>query len=1118
MNNDTEVSIKFKNSVTGENKLKAYAETLSKIQSVLSGMNEGRIKQIEQSGNALKSVNNETDKIAKKMNLAFDYTVVRKFASSLTSAYQSLIKVTQKSSEFLESFNLFQVAFNGNYISAERFMNKMTEMYGLDESWAIRTIGLFKQLANAMGLTADVGDRLSKLLTQMSVDISSLYNLDVDQVPSILQSALAGQTKPARRLGADITQTTLQQTLGDLGIDKEVVNLSYAEKRLLIVISLTRQLTQATGDWGRTLESPANQMRILSEQFNRFSREVGNVFLPILSKILPYMNAILMVLTEIIASIARLLGYNTEDYDYFGTMAEDIDDFGAGVDEAASSVDKLKRGLRGFDKLNNITTPTSASGGVGGGVGTGIDAGLMDAFNKAYDDYFKKLDNVQMKATKIRDAILDWLGFSKEIDPLTGDISFKYQGIRKTLSNMWQSFKKLSVQGKILVGLGLVSGATALYKIGTKLLKLIGSSGLLSPLRSLYKSLNDINFAEVSLSKGITQSINGWAKELTMLDRLKVTLVGAGGIYLSLKLVNSAMEDINENGITLGNTFKALGGVMGSVLSGALLGSQFGMVGTIIGGVTGGVIALYDAFMKYPTAVSIANESIVKSIEGINSYNTSLKEQYDTIKNNAIQQESLQTAYANLVTELENITDANGKVKSGYEERAKFIINTLNKAYDLEIEMVDGVIQKYGEQLQTIKDIISEKRKQIALESAEEAYKVAFKEKVQTYQNYKNAIEANTEASKNQKKAQEDYNKAYDNWVISTANGVKIDLVASANLKKKRKELEKANTTLKNSKKTLDNATKAYDSNTQAIMTYEGLLSADTKENSELVEKYVNDIENSYYNGKEYIKLTQEEQLDDAAMYYSSMLNLAKEKGTEINDETFAQAESRLNSLKTNLSDMTNSVKGNMGDGLISAWRTLGSTSESKFLEEFSKLDKDVQQKVVDKMQGKGYKISEELQKGINKLEPTIKFKADTSNVITKIQGLGNKILNIFGFGGSIGGRAKGGIFVNGQWENIARYDGGGTPKTGQLFWARENGLAEMVGQIGSHTAVMNNDQIVSSVAYGVEGAVSRAMRNANQGKQIYNIYLDQDHKIGTYTLEQLQEMAKSNGKPLNIY
>ena len=120
------------------------------------------------------------------------------------------------------------------------------------------------------------------------------------------------------------------------------------------------------------------------------------------------------------------------------------------------------------------------------------------------------------------------------------------------------------------------------------------------------------------------------------------------------------------------------------------------------------------------------------------------------------------------------------------------------------------------------------------------------------------------------------------------------------------------------------------------------------------------------------------------------------------------------------------------------------------------------------------------------------------------------------GYSGSIGGRANGGILINGQWQPVNYYANGGLPTVGQMFVARENG-AELVGNIGSHTAVMNNDQIVSSVAYGVENAVTRAMRNANKGTQVYNIYLDEDHKIGTYTLEQLQDMAKSNGKPLTI-
>ena len=359
----------------------------------------------------------------------------------------------------------------------------MSEMYGLDEAWLTRTVGLFKQLANAMGLSGEAGTKLSMLLTQMSVDLSSLYNIDTANVPPILQSALAGQTKPARRLGSDITQTTLQTTLDSLGIDRSVVNLSYAEKRLLIVISLTKQLTQATNDWGRTLESPANQMRILNEQFSRLTREVGNVFLPILSKILPYLNAIVMVITEIIAMIARLFGYKKEDFDYFNGLTEYIDDVAGGLGEANEGVEKLKRGLRGFDKLNNITTPSASASGVGAGVG-GIDTDLMDAFNQAYDDYFKKITNVEMKATKIRDRIMEWLGFQKNIDEETNDVYF--------------TFKKITggtILGALGVGGSLFLGLKAIFNIFTKItgIKFTGISTFVKNLGKIPKLLTAIN-------------------------------------------------------------------------------------------------------------------------------------------------------------------------------------------------------------------------------------------------------------------------------------------------------------------------------------------------------------------------------------------------------------------------------------------------------------------------------------------------------------------------------------------------------------------------------------------------------------------------------------------------
>ena len=237
------------------------------------------------------------------------------------------------------------------------------------------------------------------------------------------------QTKPVRALGGDITQATLQQTLSNLNIDSQVSQLSYVEKRLLIIISLTQQLSGVTNDWGRTLESPSNQIRIMNEQWQRLQRNVGNLFMGMIGKVLPYLNAILMVLTEIVSAVARLLGFKIDDFDFFDESAvSGIEDFGDGLDSATDSAKKLKQSLRGFDKLNVITTPTDSTGGAGSGVG-GINPKLMEAFNSAFDEYQRKLDNVEMKATKIRDKIMSWLGFTKQVDEETGDVSFKFDHI-----------------------------------------------------------------------------------------------------------------------------------------------------------------------------------------------------------------------------------------------------------------------------------------------------------------------------------------------------------------------------------------------------------------------------------------------------------------------------------------------------------------------------------------------------------------------------------------------------------------------------------------------------------------------------------------------------------------
>ena len=526
MNNQTDVSIKFKNSVTGEKKIEKYVETLSKIKSVLDGIDKGTMQQIDSSAKDIGKMSDSSKEMSKNFNLAFDYTALRTFARGLSKVVEGFTAMTSRSTAFLEDFNLFQVAFRGNYIEATRFINTMAEMYGLDEDWLIKTTSQFKQLSNAMGLANETGEKVSKLMTEMAVDISSLYNIDVDRASSILQSALAGQTKPVRALGADITQATLQQTLDKIDLGSQVSDLDYAEKRLLIIISLTQQLSGVTNDWGRTLESPANQIRIMNEQWQRLQRNVGNVFLGMISKILPYLNAILMVLNEIAKAIARLFGFKVDDFDYFDEgVVGGVEDFGDALDTAGTNAGKLKnqlKGLRGFDKLNVINTPSSASGGGasgGGGVG-GINTKLTDALNKAFDEYQKKLKAVEMKATKIRDKIMEWLGFEKVIDEKTGEVYFK--------------FKKIT--GGTVLGLLAVGGA--IYKGINFIFKILKRIGLIKfdSLKGLFELFKNGNLV-AKVSK-LSSGFSSLAESLGMATSTLAVVV-AGIVAIGVALVHA---------------------------------------------------------------------------------------------------------------------------------------------------------------------------------------------------------------------------------------------------------------------------------------------------------------------------------------------------------------------------------------------------------------------------------------------------------------------------------------------------------------------------------------------------------------------------------------------------
>ena len=544
MNNETSVSIKFSNSVTGEKKLERYAETLSKINSIVNAIDVGKTKGME---NSLKEPTKDANKLEKGLSTAFNTAKITTFIASINKLTKTISAYTKKSATYLENMNLLDVAFNDNTNEAKKFVNTLSEMYGLDESWGYKTIGIFKQLANAMGLADEVGAKMSKTLTQLAIDTSSLYNIDVEDTVSILQSALAGQTKPARRLGADITQSTLQLTLDTAGIDRGIESLTYAEKRLLIVASILDQTQKSFGDWGRTIDSVANQMRIFQQQTERLTRAIGNVFLPALKIVLPYFNAFLMVLTEIISWIAILVGYDEEEFNFFGGITEEVIDFSDGLASANENAKKLKSGLRGFDKLNNITSPSSSNTNVSGA--GAVDSSILDLFNKASDNYMNSLKDIENKATKIRDRIMEWLGFTKEINEETGDVSFKFEHITSG-----------TVLGALGVGGFIYSGISNIVKL---LNKLGVVKFTLPSFGDMAKSLSKV----VGLTGAIDDiavGIKGWATgawsfkdAMTLVAPAlgKVAMV-AGGISVAIAGIGVAIDGVNR--IIEGDTFKGI--------------------------------------------------------------------------------------------------------------------------------------------------------------------------------------------------------------------------------------------------------------------------------------------------------------------------------------------------------------------------------------------------------------------------------------------------------------------------------------------------------------------------------------------------------------------------------
>jgi hypothetical protein len=306
--------------------------------------------------------------------------------------------------------------------------NTFSHNLGLDLTEVMNYNAAIAQITNSAGMLGETSIDSAKALTMLSADWASLANLDTADVMQNFQSALVGQSRAVYKYGLDITSAGLAQTAMNHGITESIKNLSQQSKMQLRVLTMLEQSKVAYADLARTINQPANQLRMLQAGFKKLSLTIGSLFMPIVQKLYPYMNAVVMVLQDFAQWVAKLAGIKLGDTDGsrktpevpdYSDAADDTDKVAKNMDKTAKKTKKAADNLQSFDQVNKLQDNSDSDSGdtdpSGGNANIDLSKDISDAlknYEKIWDNAFKSNKNKAVELyKKMKKAILDaWKG------------------------------------------------------------------------------------------------------------------------------------------------------------------------------------------------------------------------------------------------------------------------------------------------------------------------------------------------------------------------------------------------------------------------------------------------------------------------------------------------------------------------------------------------------------------------------------------------------------------------------------------------------------------------------------------------------------------------------------
>ena len=617
----------------------------------------------------------------------------------------------------IETESKFNTVLGNMANDVNSWATDVSNALGLNITSMQNNIATIYSMTTAMGLANKNALTMSKGVSLLAEDMASFHNINSSEAFNKIRAGLTGETEPLKALGILVDENTIKQYAYQEGIARTGAELTNEQKVLARYIAILRQTSDAQGDLARTIDSPANQLRILRNQVTNLAREFSNFLIPVLNAVLPYIVAFTKVVTTALSSLAKFFGITTSSSST-KSMTSGISDIStgiSGVNDGLSSANKnakkLKGTLAGFDEMNVLQDNSATSGGTGGsggistgGVGGGLDFDLseydagLDSISDKADQLVEKMKGVATLVASIGTAFALWKISKSVLDFFINPANL---GFFKTMGDLFRV-------GDVLDALTL----------GDKFMSLGGAISTVAGVVSLAYGVfdawaNGLDWGNLALMiGGVTLATVGlYYAILPFSTTLAPIIAGVMAVVGGVALLVTGVKDFIENGPTLQNTILMIGGAVAVAVGLATAGLSV-LVSAIVG-----AIALVSAF----TVAILLEEPAIKSVTDAQNDLTKAKEKSAEAENDYI------NAIDNAENSLKRLKDA--EKQSGLSGKALYEqvqAGTLDYA-----NMTDAQKEVY-------KAYLDNEKKQKELKEATEEFNQAKKE--ETIASYENQL------------------------------------------------------------------------------------------------------------------------------------------------------------------------------------------------------------------------------------------------------------------------------------------------------------------------------------------------------------------------------------------